>query len=56
MFFSTGGGLLYKKEIFKILSMDISVISGSQRRVKLTDSCISPSRSELQLGDPKFSG
>jgi len=33
--------------------MDISVVSGSQRRVKLTDSCISPNRSELQAWGSK---
>ncbi|WP_048102837.1 hypothetical protein [Methanosarcina barkeri] len=47
-------GLLCKKNIYrKILSMDISVVSGSQRRVKLTDSCISPNRSELQAWGSK---
>lgn len=48
--------IVQKRNIYrKILSMDISIISGSQCRVKLTDSCFSPNRSELQLGDSKFS-
>lgn len=47
--------VVQKRNIYrKILSTDISVISGSQCGVKLTNSYFSPNRSQLRFEGPKY--
>ncbi len=47
--------IVQKRNIYrKILSKDISVISGSQCEVILPNSCFSPNISELRFEGPKF--
>lgn len=49
--------IVQKRNIYrKILSMDLSVIPGSPGKVKLTDSSLSPGKTQLQADSPEFAG